>query len=314
LDTVASAIPATPPPHQTLQAFVIRRTLPAGLAIVVAIGACDSTEPRIPTALQVDRQTLTLEVGDTTRIEAFVVDQHGRAYDPPPEGHAITWSSSNPGVATVSGGLVRGVSSGAATISASAGALQPAQVPVTVEARTVTMQFGLSYSGHRTGSLSISETVQLTQIDGFGNLALSYYDTGHGSQDIVAQQRRADGTYDLVHIWFDGPQITTTGSRAISAGFMVLGFDLQTETWDAAYLVASGTANFTTAGLRQVAGTFVMSMAEHESGQALSVTGGSFIVPVLTDSDFAAAPDPAGGVARAVQAPQRLQHRGAPRR
>lgn len=290
----------------------MKRTLSVILALVV-FAACDSTEPRVPTAIQVDHQTINMETGDTVRIEAVILDQRGRAYDVPPEGHTISWSSSAPGVATVQGGLVRGVGAGTATISASAGALTPAQVAVSVTARTVTMQLSFSYAGHRTGSLSVSVVSRVDQIDGDGSFAFSFYDFDFGSHDIFAQRRRTDGTYDIFWVWFEGDRITATGARTMSDGFIILGLDPQTDSWDAAYLLANGSTDFTTVTTRQMAGTFTATMAELDSGATLTVSSGTFNVPFLTEQELGGAHAIAGD-APLVAVPEPLLQRLAPRR
>jgi hypothetical protein len=262
--------------------------VPGVIAVFAFLIACDSTEPRVPTAIQVDRQSVAVEVGDTVRIAATLLDQHGRSYDVAPQTHAITWTSSNPNVASVTGGLVRGESGGTATISVGAGTLTPVQVPVTVTARTVTMQLSFSYGGHRTGTFAVSETVRLDQPG--DSWAVTFYDSQNIGQDIVAQRRRADGAYDFIHFWFDGPPITSTGPRTISDGYLILGYDADADDLEALYFFSSGGADFTHATGQRVAGAFSMGMADVETGSALSVSSGSFNIPFLSDDELAAAP------------------------
>jgi hypothetical protein len=282
--------------------------LPIAIALVV-LGACDSTEPRVPGSIEADRLSIAMDVGDTVRIEAVILDQNGRAFDIPPAGHSITWSSSNPGVATVNAGLVRGVSNGSATITVSAGALPSVQVPVEVRLRTVTMQLGFAYSGDRAGSFSVAETRRLDQVDWQGNWAVSFHDDDYGSHDIIAQRRRTDGRYDFIYFWIDGEPITTTGNRAISAGFMILGFNSQNETWEAAYSASAGNANFSVATAQQVAGTFSLTMVEEESAATLSVSSGTFDVPFLSDAELSAEPAAADAAGRGIDLPRPLRLR-----
>ena len=75
--------------------------------VVGAISASPS-----PT-LSLDKSTATIAVGDTVTIKASVN----------PVGTAITWTSSDTDKATVANGVVTGVASGSATITATAGSV-----------------------------------------------------------------------------------------------------------------------------------------------------------------------------------------------
>lgn len=75
------------------------------------------------TALSLSASTSTLTVGDTATITATVT----------PSGAPVSWSSSNPSVASVDGGVITAKSSGVAIVTATAGAYS-AQCTVTVSA------------------------------------------------------------------------------------------------------------------------------------------------------------------------------------
>lgn len=75
------------------------------------------------TALSLSASTSTLTVGDTATITATVT----------PSGAPVSWSSSNPSVASVDGGVITAKSAGVAIVTATAGAYS-AQCTVTVSA------------------------------------------------------------------------------------------------------------------------------------------------------------------------------------
>jgi hypothetical protein len=88
-----------------------------GLIVALLIGAgCKSTdgpEPSITTTVLVSSTPNQISVGETAQASAIVKDQNGD----PLTGKAVTWTSLNESVATVtSAGLIRGVAPGNATI------------------------------------------------------------------------------------------------------------------------------------------------------------------------------------------------------
>lgn len=89
------------------------------LALALALGACvGTTEPTASVrGFTVAPSSALLAVGDTVRITPFM--------SPPdlvPGGlAAVTWTSSDTHTATVTGGLVKGLAAGQATILATAG-------------------------------------------------------------------------------------------------------------------------------------------------------------------------------------------------
>lgn len=259
-----------------------RKTL-AVLAGLVLLAACESTSPRVPASVQADRQSVTIPVGDTVRVQAVVLDQDGRAYDVPPDGFAITWSSSNAQVATVDGsGLITGVGAGQTTVLAQAGDLPPAQVQVQVEGTlnltngtfdlprlfaddpdelVVTAQIGFSYSGHRAGSFAVSETFQVGDISVGGSYAYTFHNIEFDDQDFIAWQRRGDGRLDYMEFYVEGG-ITAPGTYAVYLGFILFGFDPVAETAEEFYLLEAqpGTVTVTAATEDNLVGTFSMTM------------------------------------------------------
>jgi hypothetical protein len=78
-----------------------RRTtgiLPLMLGLGIA-GCGGGTEPRIPTMAALSASMVTLAaIGQTAQLTATVTDQNGNAIGSP----ALTWTSANPAVVTVS--------------------------------------------------------------------------------------------------------------------------------------------------------------------------------------------------------------------
>lgn len=258
------------------------RYLSVAAALLVA-GACgDSTEPRVPTAVEVDQQNVSLETGGTAHVTARVVDQHGRAFDTPPEGFAITWSSGDPATASVTDGAITGVWHGTTVVTASAGGLPSAEVNVNVGVRTITTQMGFSFSGDRTGSFSVQETFPGNAIDWGGNWAFTVHNTEYGDQDVMAQRRRGDGLVDFIWFWIEG-QVTSTGTRQPYGGFMLFGYDSATETWENEYGVTSGSVTFNSVTSTQLAGTFTLNLEEEDTNAPLSVTGGTFDLALVPE-------------------------------
>ena len=123
-----------------------RRAFVCVLALLAACsggegGGGTPPEPvRTPTRLVLDRAAVAVDEGATTQLVATVVDQNGEAFAAPPAGYTVTWSTSAPGVAAVSGaGVVSGELPGQAQVTATAAALTAAaQVTVNPVGGTVT--------------------------------------------------------------------------------------------------------------------------------------------------------------------------------
>jgi uncharacterized protein YjdB len=93
------------------------RALPGALLLIMVIAAGCADDPSGPTgvgSVELVQRAADLEIGETTTFDAKVLDLRGR-----PATAQITWSSSDPTVATVApGGSVAGVSAGTAWITA----------------------------------------------------------------------------------------------------------------------------------------------------------------------------------------------------
>jgi len=108
----------------------------ASLALAALVSSCgggDSTAPpgggtAVLTTILLAAPAGTITVGASSQVTASPKDQNGNPYNA-----AVTWSSSNSAVATVSPtGQVKGIAVGVATISASSGAVSSAPLTITV--------------------------------------------------------------------------------------------------------------------------------------------------------------------------------------
>lgn len=110
------------------------------LSLVVLMSGCGgSDDPPAPgpsapivSAITLSPASASISVGQTQSLKAQATDQHGAVMT----GVSFTWSSSNGGVATVSGGVATGAGAGTASINASSGgvASNPASLTVVVAA------------------------------------------------------------------------------------------------------------------------------------------------------------------------------------
>jgi hypothetical protein len=251
------------------------------LCAALMASACSSgSEPRTPSSVELDRQAVTLEVGETVLIQATFLDQHGSAFAAPPPNVALSWSSSNGVVATVNQGTIIAAGAGTATVTASAPGIPPATVQVTVTARSYQGQISLDYSGTPGGHFSINSTFQLGPMGATTpDWAVSFYDPSFASQDVVGFSERTDGKLDVVWFWATGAPITAPATRVIS-GFLILGLDAD-ETWERGIEFPDGTATFTVPSQGRLSGTFSSQAVDVDTNEPVSISAGTFDVPVL---------------------------------
>ncbi len=95
-----------------------KATVTASLGSDVSAGCEVRVLFRQIASFEISPLTLILKTGDTQRINATVRDSSGAVIEDP----ALVWSSSDPKVASVSGGLVKAEGAGTATINVTAGA------------------------------------------------------------------------------------------------------------------------------------------------------------------------------------------------
>lgn len=139
---------------ESVTAALIGTTLSADLEELGYIAVMDSTvdpgeDPAIPTAIQLNKETASLEVGKRLQLNATVTPN--TAVD-----KTVTWTTSASAVATVSSkGVVTGVAAGTATITATTVNGLTATCKVTVTGGTdpePTVEISAESAGIRTGS------------------------------------------------------------------------------------------------------------------------------------------------------------------
>ena len=96
------------------------RTRWALVGATLLLAACGILSPRSPASIRLSSPGAELALGESVVLSAQVLDEDGAVM----EGVAVTWSSSQPAVASVAGGLVVGRSPGAAQITASVGEIR----------------------------------------------------------------------------------------------------------------------------------------------------------------------------------------------
>jgi len=166
------------------------------LLLVLGAAGCGgggSVEPTVPTTAALNVATVSLTaVGQTAQLSATITDQHGNAIDSP----ALTWSSSNGVVATVSqSGLVTATGSGSAVITVSAGsASAEAGVTVTQTPAQIQKVSGDAQTAAPGQAVALPLTVQVNDAGGgpIPNVALTFTATG-GTLTTTAASTGADG-------------------------------------------------------------------------------------------------------------------------
>lgn len=156
-----------------------------GVAVITAMLGILTVEVRVTVTalpvhyfLSVTPEALELQVGDTARLNAVVVDEAGN----PAEGqHIIGWATSDASIAAVNNGLVTAVGAGEAVITVVWDTVQ-VEVPVTVEALPI------NYSLHVTPEsleLQVGDTARLsaTVVDEDGNPAEGSHTIGWATSD-----------------------------------------------------------------------------------------------------------------------------------
>jgi uncharacterized protein YjdB len=253
---------------------------PATVAVQVA---------RVPGSLALSLSHVELEVGESVTVAATIRDRQGQPYATPPAGHAVSWSTSAGSVATVEDGVITATGAGEATVTAQAGDLPPAVVHVLVTSPFVDAQIAFSYSGQRSGSFAVSTSFDPREIPEDDSWAYSFYDSQDDDVEIRAQRKRPDGRFDFILFWVDGPA-TAPSTRPATGGLFLIGMDPITNIAEAGYFVTSGSVDYTSASSMRVVGTFVLGLLPIGPPGTLSVTGGTFDLPILTEEDVLGAP------------------------
>ena len=128
--------------------FVLAAVL--SLAMLFSVTACGDSEVVDPVTVTISQETASVEVGSTVTLTATASDES-----------AITWSSSDTDVATVSGGVVTGVSAGTATITATSGDATATCTVTVTKTEDPTEEVTITIS-QETASVEVGSTITLT--------------------------------------------------------------------------------------------------------------------------------------------------------
>ena len=183
------------------------------LVLGLGIAGCGGgTEPKIPTSASLSASTVSLAaIGRTAQLTATITDENGNAIDSP----ALTWTSANTAVVTVSSsGLVTATGNGATVVTVSAGAASAhadvtvAQVPTQVQ--TVAGDGQTATPGQ---PVALPLTVQVNDASGspIANVAMSFAATAGGTLGTASASTGADGRAST---WFVP---LATGTQQVTA-------------------------------------------------------------------------------------------------
>ena len=205
--------------------------LKAGTATITASAGGQSatctvtvTDPVAAYGVSLDKTTLALTVGGTQQLTATVAPDNAT-------NKAVSWSSSNESVATVSNGLVTAVSAGKATITVTtADGPHTATCTVTVTAPT---QYTVTYDGNKntggsvaTDSTSYASGATVTVLGNTGSLAKTGYTfagwntkaDGSGTTYAVNAAFTITGNTTLYAQWTKNSSGSSTGSGSTGGG------------------------------------------------------------------------------------------------
>ena len=117
-------------PHNEMKRLILNLSIPLLLSLAFSCGDGNKTEPqKSVTSVTLNQSSLTLVVGESSTLSSTVSPA-----DAPDK--TVSWTSSNASVASVSNGVVKAVSEGTATITASCGG-KSASCTVTVQKKTI---------------------------------------------------------------------------------------------------------------------------------------------------------------------------------
>jgi hypothetical protein len=271
-------------------------------AAALLLSACgDSTEPRIPSVLELEHEAVSVEVNDSTLINVIVLDQFGRVFVAPPPGFEIDWHVQDATVARVTDGYIVGLRTGSTTVTASAAGIMPVEVMVDVVASQLTGQLSFDYAGHASGNFEVSSDFSLDPERGptTGEWVVTFHDPDFGSHDVLAVRTRPNGSVDLAWFWVTG-EVTAAGIHDVDSGMLVLGFVEALNAAEGSYEVVGGSVEFTAVSSARMGGTFVLTLTD-AAGNVLEATNGVFDAPAIPASSILASSAP--GVDAAVPVP-----------
>jgi len=148
-------------------------------------GVAEVTVNQVPVAsVTITPQNDTVSVGAPKQLAATVVDANGHTITNP----AVTWSSTNNGIAIVSStGLVQGVSTGTAQIIAASGGKADTNTTLVVPASVATVNVSIGSSTIAVGGTTV---VTATSKDGTGNVlpgrSVTWSSGGAGTASVSA--------------------------------------------------------------------------------------------------------------------------------
>jgi len=237
-----------------------RITLAATLVIVM-VWACSeggTTNPPqpVPTTVTLSKTSVSLDaLGATDQLTATVKDQSGDTMST-----AVSWSSSDAGVATVSGGLVTAVADGQAQVTATAGsANRSAAVTVAQLPGQVTRVAGDAQTDTVTKQLGTDLIAQIN--DRLGNAmsgVMVDFAVSAGGGTVMPMSGMTNMMGQVTTQWTLG---TTAGSHTVTA----------------TPATGSGSASFTATAQADVAD----SVMEVSGDGQLGVVGGSLADPLI---------------------------------
>jgi trimeric autotransporter adhesin len=250
------------------------------LLVAAGCGGDSGVEPRSATAVIIESGPIAMAVGQSQTVTASFADRDGEPV--PSTGQVVTWTSTRTSVATVSNGTIHAVGPGTATITASSPGLTSATVQVTVSQPLLSANLGFTYTGDREGEFRVAAEFLIGPNGPTGgDWAATFHDATHGSQDLIAFRQRSDGKFDLLWVWTDGPQVTSAGTRTLDDGVFAVGIAPDGESWEQTYGVMSGSVTFNAPSAGRVTGTFTIELANTVTDAPLTVSAGTFDVPVL---------------------------------
>ncbi|HEX2723524.1 MAG TPA: Ig-like domain-containing protein [Gemmatimonadaceae bacterium] len=150
-----------------------------GFLTMMLLGAAckgtDSVDPPVTTTVVVSSSAATIGVNETAQASAIVKDQNGN----PLAGKTVSWTSLNPGIATVNPttGQIRGVAGGTATIQ---GSVDGVTGSATI---TVVAPIASCVSGPTTADLATGQVRVMGAVETKGCIKIA--STAAGSQYIV---------------------------------------------------------------------------------------------------------------------------------
>ena len=164
------------------------------LAVILLFAACKKEEPGV-ISLTLDKETASVQIGSTITLVATV----------DPAGSTIKWESSNTSIATVDGGIVKGIAEGTAHIVATSGT-KTASCMV-----TVVKQGGSTDPINPDLPSSLQGTeYYIIQLDGISSSAI---------ESRIVADFRADDVTKFLYIWTEGDALTYDAVSTVGLNF-----------------------------------------------------------------------------------------------